>query len=653
MLYLEEFPNLPKLLDEGIEAFYLKYPDKYPILLLIDHFDRTLESQLGAFWLAQVQSVLNNKNLSIIIACRPDEYDRLAVGHLGNKLDRMRFRKEINRLTPGRGNGNEMASGEGLEKKAQSIPKGLSGHLECLAYEAKASRAIPAPINIIDKLENEFTKEKVSQYLIRSGDGRILFRHDCWQDFFAAIAIAKKLADDNSDREFNFILNNLKNLYPDAFRFLIDIISRNDDSKVISESVRRKARNNFVSGMLWNPTIQQWLYDFGRLKRSKNELEGLRKRFKKSELGYGLSSRLLGHLYYELVDPKEFGTKNYKTPLANTNNAIEILCDGLESCLEIIFAENEVDKVYPPIWLSAFLIDHIFRLLGHLIRWDENKYREAILPLMDISREYTKKKEILQTEKSFFFRIVNIIRELPNANPADFSESYIKLYELLEKLYSDPLYVRRCHVSGHIANYFAELRFSKNRQNIPEDADDKAIDWYQKSIFLRTRLLFSLENSEDLNERYESFATLPQGWADIANQIRGIAECLLHKFQSDKNVKEEMVGMFLEYIQQLKVNWWKAEQNLKTGERLPNIYRSSIAVKGIGKAIEDIYKKAAMMNRGEILEKIGKETAKEFDHYRMNAEIHGRSIDIEKDRESIIRTAKDLAKSLAEFLERR
>jgi hypothetical protein len=193
------------------------------------------------------------------------------------------------------------------------------------------------------------------------------------------------------------------------------------------------------------------------------------------------------------------------------------------------------------------------------------------------------------------------------------------------------LAVRFGHLTSHLANYLNELQYMPGRRGDLGQALREAVLNYRWAA-LQHRAVLRRSGTHRLFE--ERHATVVQAWAEIANQYRGAAEAWASLSRLGAVPRSEGRISFLRSAEQMEMAWHRARAALGTAERLPNLFRSSIAATAASKTL------------GRRSGDVGPAVAELFNEYLREAEIHRRTFADGGADADQVRLAKDAARLL-------
>ncbi len=597
--YIEELPDLPLALDHEIDAFIGETkPGKIP-LVLIDHLDRTLDSNFGAFWLSRLAELGQDRRVAIIIACRHEEYERFAAIGLQPHYIGIRFDSEVNRLTPhATGVGQARANPSELEELFHGIEAQTRDTLCSLALQAGRQRTLSVPGDeIFAGLKTTIELSAQPSFVITTRDGHLRFRHDCYQDVIAATGLAKQLCQSNQP---GAIVANLVTLPPEVFRMLVGLLLDQKDRPLLTSKERHAARLKLFEGLLDAPTVQQFLYDGGRATRAFLELKALSEKHWEPPLAQAVLEKLVGHVHYQLFNWLDL-TGSDDAKLKARSEAISTLRDLLSATDHLLKLQLKPGWDPQPIWVAAFILDHFLvvlsRVCNHNATWHE------IRPLFDaristVSSEYLNKPGS-KTSKWLHGTISKVLGTVYGAsNNEDVMGIKATIWEAMEALEqsikkaSTCLYdkygerwldVRLAHLVGHMGNFKIE---QGNSLGVSKQLLAIARTKYEESIQIRDRVLRRMEQDYGYQSSIEVFSTKSLGYLDVANQYRGICQTWLEEMRG--RVDQLAWAHFLEAYDSLYTTVQRARLNLQLNERHANVFRTILPILALGEVLKEV-----------------------------------------------------------------
>jgi hypothetical protein len=620
--YIEQLPD--ELTDIQAELTELANNPKKPPLLIVDHLDRLVEDQNSSYWLEQLSLASKIPGLHIILGSRTEEYRRYLQASLANFRE-LSWGETKPLLVSGIPNAADSAGrirAHAIESRILRPQRRQLMKIAALAADMGQRRSVNLPFKIAAKLA---TRTGDKPIVLSDHSGKARFLHDCVQDFFSAVHIIRSLSKQPvSPTEDANILRQLEQLPRDVLRFLFDLLA-SADQQLFDKRAKQNVASRLSCAFIDEPTIQQWLYDTGRLQQARYALKEYAEKHRKNNLAVQLVAfKFLGHSAYERFNPR-------------VSSSREDLREAFSYWIESARAADRLlkkTKVASPErhryqWFLAFLVDHILlaltKAMGDVVR---------ARSLKDIQRWIREKVRSKKVERNITVLergwLMSLLQRFAFVRHGNFDELFCSVEnalfrsELPETLAS-ALEVRRAHLASHLGNYF----LGEGQKNHPNPARlDRAREYFQRSIYLRERILRDMER-EPMNLREdEVFSTLCQGYADNAHQYRGVFEYL---FLSHKCCKElgELASLAVKLIEahrQQEAKWAEARIYRGASERLPNMFRTSLPWLTTGRVLTDLVENPQQKaySKKKTKEKLVKEANRLLEIYRQEGEVHAR-----------------------------
>jgi hypothetical protein len=595
-----------------------------PAVLIVDHLDRLVEDETAPFWLEQISAASNIKGLHIVLASRTEEYERYFQASLPGFKQLVWDRKD-----PLLVKGEHAADANG-RLRAHAVESGCKNNpdirsIGLLATDMGQRRAIDLPRDVNTGWKGDFeTRIDIQRIVSDSPTGKARFLHDCLQDFFSAVHIVQCLSEPTASTGVDVMaVRQLERLPRDVVRLLFDLLA-SEDTTLLSKETKDKAALRLASAFIEEPTIQQWLYDTGRLQQARYAIDAYHKRYSGSPEVEVVARKFLGHIEYENFNVNVEGThKNAHQAFRNWFKAALAADDLLKDP-----NKNALKDRYQ--WFLAFLVDHLFLVLTRFAGIGSAQSAKV--------REWLR-SEVKSGPAGGVLQpgwISSLLEQLGSAtSQPEIDEKFCPIDDDLTKVRASssssdgiqPLDVRRAHLASHLGNHFLGEGYKrKDKGKIEPTRLNRAGEYFQRSISRRERVLREMER-EPFNLRgVEVFSTLCQGYADNAHQYRGVFECL---FLSHK-CRQDLGNLAVELIQAHRLQeakWAQARLHRGPSERLPNMFRTSLPWLATGRALTELVESLAAdaIGQDEMQDRLKKEEQRLLNDYRQEGEVHARN----------------------------
>jgi len=621
--YIEQFPD--QLADINEELQNLSKRGDKAAFLIVDHLDRLAEDEHGFFWLEQLATAAEElKWLNIILASRPEEYDSyFASIFKGKNFDQALWEKWKPYLVTDGG-----ATDRAGRYQAGAIERDIAGkRRDLISVAAQAAemqqRRVMEPPRTMPLEGASFKKRPI---LVRESSGKARFLHDCIQDLFSAAHIADCLwreprsTHESDDEPDSVAIRWLEQLPRDVPRLLFDLLA-SGETKFMNIDDKQKAAYKLALAFVAEPTIQQWLYDTGRLKQAIFAMRNYLQTHSGIPEVRLVAHKFLGHAEYEQFNPSDLSREDPELAKAASEHAHQAFRNWVQSAVaaEELFenGDNVLKKRYQ--WFLAFLADHIFLVLT---KSPLEIAQEWVRECHEVEKR--KRTEAKPLEPGWIFSFLD---RFASADQAKVDEQYCLIDRGLTELIEAPrrgalvndihwLEVRRAHIASHLGNHFLQ-RSSENAKT-----------WFERSITRRERVLREMER-EPLDLRsVEVFSTLCQGHADNAHQYRGVFESLFRRYNpkiSPAKLADLAMELLHEHRQQ-ESHWARARLYRGPSERLPNMFRTSLPWLARGRVLTELVQSGrSPKSESTVVELLKKKIDKELlPDYRREAEVHAR-----------------------------
>jgi len=598
--YVEQLPSELIDLRSDLERL-IAQNSSVRCVLLIDHLDRLVEDDTLAFWQEQLAN-LDGLEIEVIIACRPEEFDRYFRAPLLNKFvfDELEWICDIKGITSTLTEQDRPPAAE-IEKRISGLKmQEWRGRIASFAFHLGNQRG--------SKLEPEagwLDRENLNlagnPLIIRDKRGETRFIHDCAQDLYSAVYLCQWLLSRKDLDRFGEAMRHQPN---DVFRLLIELLTDEGGRLFGSRDDARAARAAIAEAFTINPTVQQWLHDTGRLSMASPAIESWVAKNTDDAWTQAVALKLSGHTHYERTGPpqlrrpetRENALKSYRSAIHRWALAVKKAEDAYDA--GAVGIENFR-------WMLSFLSDHLLLALTRV---------GSVPALIEESRRIAQEAaQRLSRRKEPRPLSIGWIRELlidysSFQVPEDVDRIFLKIEKALNECRKDDgggiyhyLDVRRAHIACHIGLLFQDHAFDPDltAANYRERTTDyellhKAEYWFQTSISLRETVLLAMESgrqdAKPLNG--EIFTTLALGASDAAHQYRGVFESQLLCLRLATSPPFLLEKMAVSY-QLMKEAWGRAEYYLEPTERLGKMYAESVLHLATGKVISGLLGKAA------------------------------------------------------------
>ena len=588
IVYVDELPG--DLGDLSQEAEDLRMKAGRRVMLLIDHLDRLVEEDYFAFWLDQIRTLGEIKNLDLVVACRPEEYERLVKGSLpGFKevKDGAGWVSDCHGITRSLVSGRPRA--RALEDALSGDPGGVArSALAVFACGLRQSRASATP------LPQGSLQLAGREIALSAPDGRYRYVHDCVQDLFSASRLLHVLAGEDPSAA----IRHLRELPRDVFRMLVELLNRDSEGALASAATRVRARSGLAMGLLEEATTQQWLYDTGRLHQALEAVEVYAESAPARSLEKAIGRKLSAHVQYGRASLRQLRASfTREEHLGYYENAVRQWTEAI-AAVETSWTDAVPlrDQLR---WLLALLADHLFLALTRIASIEElAPYARSLAG--EMAGHVAGRQGTTRTaEPGWLGRLLTKYAQGCGIHDADSVwEGLDRDLTALRKAEAGGadyhgLDVRRGHLACHIGLHLLDHAFvpNLNRENAlrhPTSVDRlrKAEVWYERSISRRERVLLKMESDLKSGRRTpgEAFGTLANGFGDTAHQYRGVFEALLFMLRSDRR-PETLLAELGDAARRMEEAWTRAENALLPSERLPVYYHESVPFLAMGRAI--------------------------------------------------------------------
>lgn len=588
IVYMDELPG--ELVDLSQEVQALRANARGRVLLLIDHLDRLVEEEYFVFWLDQIRTLAEIKDLDIIVACRPEEHERFVKGSLQGFED---VKDGAGWVSECRGITRSLVSGRPraceLEEALSGDPNGAARTaLAVFACGLRQSRASATP------LPQGTLRIAGREIALLPADGRYRFVHDCVQDLFSASRLLHTLAGEDPPAA----IRQLRELPRDVFRMLLELVNRDTDAGLATAEVRARARVGLAVGLLAETTTQQWLYDTGRLHQAREALDEYVRRVPARSVEEAVGRKLNGHTQYALGSLPRLRDERtrdqhldyYKGAVASWTKAVA----ATESLWEDPSFQKDGLR-----WLLAFLADHLLFALIRIASVPDLAPVARELAGEMVGRVVSGASDVVASEPGWVGLLLR--RYSSVRGPADVDGVWKALDDgLMARRRAEMggadfhfLDVRRAHIACHVGLHLIDHAFvpglkKENASGHPTDYERlrRAEEWFERSISRRERVLLRMEADRRAGARVpgEEFGTAAAGLADAAHQYRGVFESLLFMLRSPAR-RESILAELSDAARRMEEAWTRAQNALLAAERLPVVYLESVRFLAAGRAI--------------------------------------------------------------------
>jgi GTPase SAR1 family protein len=639
--YIEQLPEeLVDIQGELKEFVKTAIKNSAAALLIIDHLDRLIEDENAPFWLEQISAASKIKGLHIILASRTEEYNRYFRASLRDfqLLEWSRTKPLLVEgvIEPADSCGRLRA--HAIESRCKGDRDSLL-RIAALAKKMGQRRTIDLPDNMKEEWEGDFETSIGLQSIISAAlsiSGKTRFLHDCLQDFFSAVCIVHSFSDDavNSSESDVLALRQLEHLPRDVVRFLFDLLA-SDNTNLFSQSVKRAAALRLAVAFIEEPTIQQWLYDTGRLQQARYAIDAYLKCYTEIDEVKLVTYKFTGHILYETYNPGDQNShKNAEDAFSNWLMSIK--------CADLFLEKSNPKLATQYRWFVAFLVDHIFLVLTRFAGMgkDSSEKTKNLAKMQQLANDAsvgTRPVAVGALEPGW---IVSLLRNISTAkNQQEIDNLFRSIDVSLTKARQDgnrihSLDVRRAHLASHLGNHFlGEGRAPSGKipsggVSTPDlERLNLAKEYFQQSISRRERVLREMER-DSLNLRItEVFSTLCQGYADNAHQYRGVFECLFLSYKCGGDLADLAVELVQAHRLQ-EAKWAQARIYRGSSERLPNMFRTSLPWLATGRVLTELIESPAdnPVEQDEVQKKLRKAVESLLNDYRQEGEVHGRFV---------------------------
>jgi hypothetical protein len=627
--YIDQLPE--ELADIQEELVNLTKDRRHHALLIVDHLDRLVEDENASFWLEQLSATSNIERLHIVLASRPEEYKRYFEASLrGFTPSEWDPKIKKPRLVAGK----KVADSDG-RMRAHAIESKLSRSSRLLSIAALAAdmgqkRAVDLPVGM-DLKGKIRTFTGTQEIIFRDYSGKARFLHDCVQDFFAAVHIAQSLSHNpDASAEDAIVVRRLERLPRDVVRFLFDFLGSNEEI-LLSKAKKKNAALRLARAFVNEVTIQQWLYDTGRLQQARHAIKEHIEKYGNNYPAIRLvSSKFLGHAEYEQFNPQKEDTRVHLKEAVRYWIHAALAADRLLQKENAESAESERYK-----WFLAFLVDHIFLALTKAV--GDNFSPERLAEVQGWLRDKAEIEDTIDSKVTLQPGwVMSLLKRFSSVtHEKQIDELYCSVDDELAEFKAggpsgalpEALVVRRAHLASHLGNHF----LSESRKTNPDfERFGRAELYFQRSIYLRERVLRKMERNPMGPREVEVFSTLCQGYADNAHQYRGIFEYLFMLSPKCPVAGPADLAIRLVGSHRLQEDKW-AQARLCRGasERLPNMFRTSLPWLATGRALTDLVEKLPSRDYKEYsVESVRHQLKSEADGllkvYRQEGEAHAR-----------------------------
>ncbi|MFI5166799.1 MAG: hypothetical protein ACHQQS_09290 [Thermoanaerobaculales bacterium] len=575
--------------------------------VFFDHLDRLVNSDSLAFWQDQLSS-LSAIAAGVILACRTEEYDRYYRAPLGSDYRILGTgdwysnshgitQRLTDGLYPAADDLEHALNGAGL--------RGVQSAISSFALAVGTHRRWPAEVDT-RWLSEDIVGIGRRPVLVQSSAGTVSFIHDCVQDLFAAGKLLKYLRDGKAGVSVSLV-----GQPHDLFRLLVELLVRERDGLFGSVEDARVARFQLARSLSFEPTVQQWLYDTGRLQMATWALSRWASFNDDQPWSRSIARKLAGHAAYGRASLHRLRQGRTREEDLFRFRAAVRLWVGSAGDAEEALLSGEIDaKQFA--WHAAFLADHLLLALTRIASVPD-LFSGACEAALEGSRRLSPRAAepvgpgwirelLLQFAAAHRDRDVDYVFE-------SVFEALAARRGLVQADSLDALDVRRAHITSHLGLLYIDHAFAPvNRIALPETELERlrrAELWYERSISYRESVLLAMEAAEHSGVALEGerFATLAAGASDAAHQYRGVFEALLLSSRSPEWNFAKLLELADAYAR-MKNAWGRAENCLGPTERLGNMYTESVLHLAIGEEVEWLAGRPSIASRANLVDEI-------------------------------------------------
>lgn len=273
-LYVDQLPDHPSDIDDEILRLHETDPSR-GILLLIDHLDRLDEDEYGQFWLEQLARLRRSPWLHVLLASRPEEFDRSLGAALLDRYTRCELQGPKAPFVRGEADAEGRARAFAIEAGLKGSPPAQIQRLAALAFGMESRRRTELPVGAV--ISCDPAKYRETTVLVQRPDGTTRFMHDAIQDYLSAFHLASELANNDAKEEgLRALVRSFARLPRDVPRLLFDLLA--SDGWLMTRSSRKRAAEALSRGLFQERTTEYWLHDTGRIEQARLAIEefGLR-----------------------------------------------------------------------------------------------------------------------------------------------------------------------------------------------------------------------------------------------------------------------------------------------------------------------------------------------------------------------------------------
>jgi len=606
-------PDRPSDID--VEILRLRETDpSREILLLIDHLDRLDEDEYGLFWLDQLARLRSWPWLHVILASRPEEFDRSLGAALLNRYTRCKLQGPKAPFVGGETDAEERGRASAIERGLKGSPPAQVRRLAVLAFGMGLRRRTELPIGIA--LSGDSAKYRGTTAVVRCPDGTTRFMHDAIQDYLSAFHIASELSVGNVDDKegLQAWVRSLARLPRDVPRLLFDLLA--SDGWLMTRPQRRRAAEALSLGLFQDRTTECWLHDTGRIEQARLAVEEFELRHANNPQVRMTTGMLLGFAAQR---------RHWGSYLADRTKRVREL-ETMRVCVsrfiqsareaELLLAEGqprEDDERFLRLHL-AIVSHQVVMLLAGMTEHDAVRDEAWIMAREAVGKlVFAKDPPVLGP--GWLARLLTTIER---------GASHRELLDLLERVFNETEAllpkegVGPTWLDGHLSSTAANLSTGFTEQGCPErrTAENlKTAMRFQLRCLSLTERIARWTGREEWRYPYWGFLDRAHAYSHVAWQKSKLFQvCLLSVGWFDRT--PESVAQALEAHSAQQDAWDLAKRMLAPGSRLCNWFRHALPMLVAGGALQDLIEDAGALVSADVamklLERRGKALFQEY-----------------------------------------
>lgn len=629
-LYVEQLPDRPSDLDEEVFRLHESHPDR-AILLLVDHLDRLDEDEYGQFWLEQLAVLRRAPWLHVILASRPEEFDRSLGAALFDRYARCELQGPRAPFVGGDTDAEGRARASAIERGMKGSPHADVRRLAALAFGMGPRRRTALPMGTV--VSDHGGKYRGTSVLVECPDGTYRFAHDAIQDYLTALHLASELAEKPTDTDaVRACVRSFARLPRDVPRLLFDMLAA--DGWLMTASCRKRSAEALARGLLRDKTTEYWLHDTGRIEQARLAIEEFQRRHADDRRACMAGHLLAGMAAYRRHRVADLADRvRRESALEDARRCIVSIVESAREA-EHLLQEDEPkrDDRHDQLHI-AVIADHIVSMLAGLTKHDPRGLEAQRLARHAVER-LASHRDAAALAPGWLAGLLGSIEH---------GASYDELVGLLERVYSETeklvlaernnpardaesgeqlawLDTHLGATAGHLCTAWTER---SDRDPKPVDDFKIAMRWHLRCL-MQTERMARWTRTEERPYPYLGFLDLAQAYSHVAWQKSTGFKIHLYSAASSRRNRESVARVIEAHTAQ-EAAWNLAKHALAPGNRLCYWYRHALPMLVAGSAlralVEDANKAVSEEPAKEVLNREG--TAR-FKEYQRIGEPHPR-----------------------------